>query len=190
MPSLHEEKQKLRRRWKNAFPQKADIRKALSARICQLISQTKAIKHANLIGLYAQREGEVNLTSLWQQFPKKCVFPKVTSNTLIFHAIQSLSELQPGYRQILEPIIDDPTRIARWSKGDILLVPGRVFDRWGGRIASGEGFYDRFLATLPPGIFKWGLCFAQQISKEKLAQEPTDVRMDALVCEEGINLVN
>jgi 5-formyltetrahydrofolate cyclo-ligase len=53
-------------------------------------------------------------------------------------------------------------------------------------LGSGAGFYDRFLAGLSFSPKKWGTCFASQISKERLAQDGTDVRMDAVCSELGI----
>lgn len=103
---------------------------------------------------------------------------------MTFYRVESLDELQAGYAGILEPPADPARAVTGWKSTDLILVPGYLFDAHGGRIGSGHGYYDRFLAGVPAR--KWGVCFSHQISKERLAQEPTDVRMDAVCSETGL----
>ncbi|MEM9372569.1 MAG: 5-formyltetrahydrofolate cyclo-ligase [Planctomycetota bacterium] len=75
---------------------------------------------------------------------------------------------------------------------DLVLVPGVAFDRSGGRLGRGGGFYDRFLASgrarpmgaggVTPTAF--GVGFAAQIV-ERVPMEPHDQRMDGLVTDAG-----
>lgn len=62
------------------------------------------------------------------------------------------------------------------TPGDIVLVPGLAFSPQGARLGRGGGYYDRFLASCPPGVHTWGLAFACQIL-ESLPQEPHDQRV-------------
>lgn len=62
-----------------------------------------------------------------------------------------------------------------------IVVPGLAFDRRGGRLGRGAGFYDRFLGSLPPddGRMVIGVAFEWQVVK-RVPMEEHDVRMDAL----------
>ena len=64
---------------------------------------------------------------------------------------------------------------------DILLVPLLAFDRRGGRLGYGAGFYDR---TLPlfPGRLAIGCAFAAQ-EVPAVPMGPTDIRLDGIVTE-------
>lgn len=68
---------------------------------------------------------------------------------------------------------------------DLVLVPGVAFDRSGRRLGRGGGFYDRFLASLPPRVVTCGLAFREQLFAQVPA-DPWDVRVGYLATEEGI----
>jgi 5,10-methenyltetrahydrofolate synthetase len=61
------------------------------------------------------------------------------------------AELQPGTWGIPEP---DSARCRNVAPGEIdfILVPGLVFDREGGRIGYGAGYYDRLLTAWPAPV--------------------------------------
>ena len=68
---------------------------------------------------------------------------------------------------------------------EIMLVPLSVFDRKGGRIGYGAGYYDRAIGRLidlnkPP--FTIGMAFDCQ-QYDLVPQEPHDVLLDAIVTE-------
>jgi 5-formyltetrahydrofolate cyclo-ligase len=58
------------------------------------------------------------------------------------------------------------------------------FDRKGGRLGYGAGYYDRFLAK-NPRIRKIGIAFSYQ-EAERLPVEESDVHMNCIVTEEGM----
>ena len=155
-----------------------------SERICKHVAGSAEFKAAPQVGLFYPREWEVDLRGLWKLKPTHCFFPKVIKEKkeLIFFRENSLDLLKEGFGKIPEPSINFPAK--SWTTKDLILVPGIAFDTSGGRLGSGIGFYDRFLATNPAQ--KWGVCFAEMLQKEKLAQEKTDVRMGALCTENGI----
>ena len=67
---------------------------------------------------------------------------------------------------------------------DLFLVPLLAFDRLGGRLGYGGGYYDRTL-PLYPGRPAWGFAYAAQ-EVDKLPLEPHDHRLDAVVTENGV----
>ena len=58
------------------------------------------------------------------------------------------------------------------------------FDRHGGRIGYGAGYYDRFLSK-HPGLRKIGIAFACQ-EFDGLPVDENDIRMDYIITENGI----
>ncbi len=68
----------------------------------------------------------------------------------------------------------------------LLLVPGLVFSRAGGRLGRGWAFYDRLLALAHVQSWKVGVCYDLQISGGELPQESHDVRMQYLASESGV----
>ncbi len=75
---------------------------------------------------------------------------------------------------------------------DLVLVPGVAFDRRGGRLGYGKGYYDRFLADLlrcsgsPPALV--ALAFSAQIV-EAVPLNAWDVRVPQLLTERGLHTV-
>lgn len=95
-----------------------------------------------------------------------------------------VSDLVAGYRGILEP---DPTRTLEVSLArlDLVLVPGLAFSRQGARLGHGEGYFDRFLAGLPPRVWRVALAYAGQVLDD-LPADPWDVPMHAIVTPDGV----
>lgn len=67
----------------------------------------------------------------------------------------------------------------------VLIVPLLAFDRGGGRLGYGGGYYDRTLATLRKAApaLAIGLAYAAQEAEAPLPREATDVMLDAIVTE-------
>jgi len=91
--------------------------------------------------------------------------------------------LAPGRWQVPEPI--EPNWIAQPETVDVVIVPGLAFDATGRRLGHGSGGFDRLLEKLT--AFKIGLAFAAQM-KPRVAVEPHDIPMDAVVTEKEIYL--
>ena len=73
-----------------------------------------------------------------------------------------------------------------WEQGKkVILVPGLAFDRNGGRMGFGKGYYDRLLES--SNAVKIGLCYDFQIL-EKIPTESHDVPMNFVITEKEILL--
>ena len=119
---------------------------------------------------------------------KQVVCPRVVagSRDLEHRGIESLNDLVESELRLWEPDLGCPEiDIATLS---VMLVPGLAFDRRGGRLGLGGGYYDRFLAqsrTLGAAE-AIGLCFAGQLV-DAVPQGRTDVGLDWIVSLETMD---
>lgn len=67
---------------------------------------------------------------------------------------------------------------------DLIMVPGVAFDREGGRLGNGAGYYDRLLQQTRSDTSVVAVCYESQLC-EKVSMEPHDVYMDAVITEEN-----
>ncbi len=107
--------------------------------------------------------------------------PQYEGDAIAFRRVTSLDDLQPGPFGILEPR-SDAEPLDR-TTADIVLVPGRAFDREGYRLGRGRGGYDRFIAdqrkTNPQTRFI-GVAFDEQIT-DRIPTAPHDEAVDQVI---------
>ena len=84
--------------------------------------------------------------------------------------------------------VPEPTR-PRWAAPahvDLVVTPGLAFDRAGGRIGHGLGYYDRLLAvTALQQAFKVALALECQMVA-RVPMNARDIRLDAVVTERAV----
>lgn len=92
--------------------------------------------------------------------------------------------LRMGPRGILEPDpgICKPVPI---DYIDIAIIPGIAFDEKGGRIGSGDGYYDRLIPKLPITTRKVALSFESQLISA-IPMESHDKYVDIIISEKRI----
>ncbi|WP_437188158.1 5-formyltetrahydrofolate cyclo-ligase [Planctomicrobium sp. SH668] len=148
---------------------------------------------AQTILFYVNVRSEVMTLPLIQQSvnsTKVCVVPYCMKNELRLIELQSLDELSPAAFGILEP---DATIRAQHSRQvdpnriDLAIIPGVAFDRRGGRLGHGRGYYDRLIPHLRSDCIKVGLAYSRQIVR-KIPMEEHDQRMDLVITEDEIIL--
>ncbi len=71
---------------------------------------------------------------------------------------------------------------------DVVLIPGVLFDRHGGRLGHGKGYYDQLLAQCRPDVVRIGVTTISQIV-ERLPVEAHDIAMTHLATERGVRAV-
>jgi 5-formyltetrahydrofolate cyclo-ligase len=94
------------------------------------------------------------------------------------------TDLSPGSRGIPEPI-EDRCKTVPIECIDIAIIPGVAFDEKGGRIGSGEGYYDKTIPQLAITTRKVALAFEGQIVPHVPA-ESNDRYIDIIITEERI----
>lgn len=122
----------------------------------------------------------------------KC-YPSDRSMTL--HRLEGWDGLLSGAYGIMEP---DPARCPALPESytpELIIVPGLAFDKQGGRLGYGGGYYDRFAAhqeqlrrqNSSRMKTTWlGTGYAAQVV-EDVPMQSHDQRMDALLTENGIH---
>lgn len=125
----------------------------------------------------------------------RVLVPKVNEGRkLTLHEMKAIDELTPGVWGILEPGDDMPQwPAARYKEIDIIIVPGLAYDRYGGRIGYGGGYYDRFIEQVSVAgkngaVFpiKASLALMEQIVPERVPMEEHDFRLDMLFAASGM----
>jgi 5-formyltetrahydrofolate cyclo-ligase len=185
-----EEKARLRQEGlarRDAEPEREERGRAVAA----LVRDFPPFRRAGTIAAYVAVRSEVPtlplLEALWQG-GKGVVLPLVTGATLSLVRVRSAAELAPGAFGIPEPgpaISARAERRVQPSEVELFLVPGVAFDRHGGRIGYGKGFYDRLLARARAGAVTVGLAYESQIVPG-IPAGPKDVRLRHLVTERQV----
>lgn len=180
--------------------QKSSIRQILRERKDAMTPEDRLKKSALICGhlmtlvrdretvmAYTSKQLEVNtvpiITALLER-KNPVIVPIIVKEdvSLRLSYLRDLSALVPSTFGVPEPIGSEIP--ATGEDVDSIILPMLGFDRTGGRIGYGAGYYDRFLEKYP-GLRKIGIAFACQ-EYDSLPLDETDVRMDHIVTEDGI----
>ncbi len=189
-------KDRQRREAYNARNQQID-KDVLSQIICEQFIEQPAYQQAKTVLWYIHCRSEVRTqTALLGelQTDKRIVIPYCTKdekghNKLGLWWLEDFAELVPGMWGILEP----PKQ--RWGELgkevapeqlDCAMVPGVAFDRNGGRLGNGAGYYDRLLKNVRTDALLIGVCFESQLV-EQVVMDAHDVAMDRVITENALH---
>ena len=162
-----------------------DLKNKYSKQICEHIMNMPQFKLAKTVALYSAIGSEASLSPVIFECGKKVALPVcVEGNTLIFKAVGDETTLKKGSFGILEPKENQPTIPP--EEIDLIFVPGAVFDKTGGRMGYGKGYYDRILPYLSEKCEIVGVSYSLQIADE-IETEPHDIKVSLIVTEEGIH---
>ncbi|MCX5747955.1 MAG: 5-formyltetrahydrofolate cyclo-ligase [Proteobacteria bacterium] len=135
------------------------------------------------IALYAAKGTEaatIALDAMLRARGQVVAYPRVVDGTrvLAFHVAEREALVASVGLGILEPRAEAlPIALDAIAA---FVIPGVAFDRAGGRVGWGRGYYDATLASSDaPRI---GLCFECQLLDE-IPREPHDARLDVIVTE-------
>ena len=156
-----------------------------SHRICRHLMEI--IRNGETVMVFTSKEKEVNTEPLILTLFKKgnpVVVPIIVKEdvSLRLSYLRDFSALVPSTFGVPEPIGSEIPAAAE----DIstIVLPMLGFDRNGGRIGYGAGYYDRFLSK-NRNLRKIGIAFACQ-EFEDLPVDENDIRMDYIITEDGI----
>jgi len=160
-------------------------RLAKSLTICRHLMDL--VRDGETVMAFTSKEKEVNTRPLIQALFERnnpVVVPIIQREdvSLRLSYLRDLAALVPSTFGVPEPI---GSEIGADAKDiDIIIIPMLGFDRAGGRIGYGAGYYDRFLEK-NPGLKKIGIAFACQ-EVDTLPVDENDIRMDLIVTENGV----
>lgn len=176
------EKQRLRQelcRWRECLPGE-DVAAASEA-ICRHLAGWPVLQRARIVMAYLAFRNEPSLEPLFAALPHiRWALPRIEGRRLIVHPYDP-NRLTRHPFGMLEPSADLP--VIDPALLDIVLVPGVAFDRRGGRLGFGGGFYDRFLPTTP--ALRVGVTYDSCLLEELPCTE-ADQRMDWLATPTGL----
>ena len=165
----------------------ADERATASATIAESVGQLIAkLPVGSTVALYAPKGSEVDTTRIdafVRAYPLRAVYPRIVDGDrrLAFHAVE-IGELVPGHYGLREPASTLPA--VELADIAAVIIPGLAFDRAGGRIGWGRGYYDVTLAAMPSAL-RIGLAFECQII-EHVPRDPHDAPLHYVVSEAAI----
>jgi 5-formyltetrahydrofolate cyclo-ligase len=147
------------------------------------VNSLPSYQQAEVIGIYAALPGEVEtaglLRELWAR-RKLVVLPRLEAGGLRLCAFRKGEPLRTGRLGLREPGPDSAAVAA--DRVDLFVVPGLYFDRAGGRLGRGRGYYDRLLASARRDAVRLGLCFSERLIPE-VPVGPLDQPMDYVITE-------
>jgi 5-formyltetrahydrofolate cyclo-ligase len=173
---------------RNAQPDKDELSRAICARFMAL----PEYQQARTVMFYVDVRSEVRTRhdlpgALTHE--KKIVVPWCNAaGELELFQLENMDELALGMYKILEPRAELrglPAKQVRPDELDLVMVPGVAFDRSGGRMGHGKGYYDKLLQHARPDALLVALAFECQL----FAEIPTaahDIFMDRIITEADV----
>jgi 5-formyltetrahydrofolate cyclo-ligase len=165
-----------------------EARAAAEAAIARRVWEVQEIAGARTLLLYASLPGEVGTDALAEEARRRgivLVYPRcLEERRMSLHVVRSPEALRPGRYGIREPD-PDACPVREVAAVDAALIPGLAWDRAGGRLGRGAGYYDRMLADPAWRGFRCGLFFAAQ-EASSLTVDPWDAPLHAIVTEREI----
>jgi 5-formyltetrahydrofolate cyclo-ligase len=163
-------------------------REAAARDIARGVWKVPEVAGARVLLLYASLPEEVPTDEIAREALRRgitVVYPRCVTGTreMTLHALERLEELAAGSYGIREPHPACP--LVSVGELDAALVPGLGWDRAGGRIGRGAGYYDRLFGDPGWRAFRCGVFFATQ-EAAWVPMEPWDVRLDVVVTEQGV----
>src|SRR5688572_15615177 len=173
LEKIMERKQAMRRQAydaRNAQPDKDEVSKIICDRFFALPEYTKA----KTVMLYIDCRSEVRTrTHLPQALASNkriavpyCTVDEQGANKLGLWLLESMDELIVGKWNILEPPKErwgSPGKEVPVEELDLVMVPGVGFDRRGGRMGNGQGYYDRLLERVRDDAPLIAPCYEAQL---------------------------
>lgn len=155
-----------------------------------IFAQVEALpgfKAADTILVYWSIPGEVETHEFIARWhgTKRIVLPKVCGEGIMELREYAPEYMQEGYRGIMEP--SDSAPLVPASEIGFAVIPGMAFDRSGGRLGRGKGYYDRLLPSLI--CLKAAVAYGHQLVEE-VPVEAHDVRMDMVITPNNSYICN
>ena len=126
---------------------------------------------------YSSFGSEVSMTEFnhYLATDGRLYLPRIDGKVLVPHAVTDMeNQLITFSHKFLEPL----SSCVKADKIDLVLVPGIAFDKNGGRVGFGKGYYDKYLEDTNAKSI--GICFKEQLADGALPLESHDIPMESL----------
>jgi 5-formyltetrahydrofolate cyclo-ligase len=187
----HQELKKQIREQAHANRKAQENKDELSRVICERFASLGEFAAARSVLAYLDVRSEVRtrhyLPTLLES-GKRIAVPYCVNDILELFLLESMDELSVGMYKILEPkseLRDLPAKRVDVSEVDLIMVPGVAFDRRGGRMGHGFGYYDKLLEHARPDAPLVALAFECQLFPE-IPTQAHDIFMDKIITEKTI----
>jgi 5-formyltetrahydrofolate cyclo-ligase len=160
----------------------------LSEVVQQNVLDLEELRRARCVALYAAMPLEVSTDILIRNFlaeGKVVLLPRTVWSERRMDMVRVSdpdTDLAPGPKGIMEPIGEE---IIAPGDIDLVIVPGRAFDRSCNRVGQGGGFYDSFLAGTRQDCVRCAPAFGMQIF-DSVPVQAHDLPVDIVVTEKDI----
>ena len=159
--------------------------KEKSGVIAKSLFEVAAVKTARTVCVYISAFNEPDthgIIEILLSMGKRVAVPvtDMESVTLSLSYIDDMADLVKGAYGIYEPA---KIKSANEKDMDVVITPGLAFDRYGGRMGFGKGYYDRLFESTD--AVRIGLCYGYQLHNE-IPTEPHDAAMDIIITEKEI----
>ena len=156
-----------------------------SRAVCRLILESSHWMDAEQIMLYMPLPDELDIKPLLLnglKNKKRVALPRFSTRNNLYEIseISSLNNLVAGKFGISEP--SKTSKNMDMMQLDLVIICGLAFDRLGGRLGRGGGFFDRLLSET--NVKKCGVCFDQQVHAA-VPMEKHDIKMDMIATPSG-----
>jgi 5-formyltetrahydrofolate cyclo-ligase len=159
-----------------------DVRAEWGERIARRAAELPEVHDARAVMVFSSFGSEVPTAPLIERLRERGIvvaLPRIEAGELVPVAYSPGDPVRPASFGALEPI--GPNGLEPASL-DVVGVPGVAFDRLGGRVGYGGGYYDRFLRGLP--AFRVGIAFGLQVIEGPLPAGRFDLAVQAIVTED------
>lgn len=147
------------------------------------IMRMESYRSARTVMAYAAVRGELSLERVTEHIRasgRRLALPRCGENgEMDACLVTERRQLRQGAYGIWEP--DEGCPIVPPEEIDLMLIPGTAFDRAGGRIGQGGGYYDRYI--IKTRAVRVGICHGFALVN-RIPTEKHDVLMDAVVTPE------
>jgi 5-formyltetrahydrofolate cyclo-ligase len=170
----------------------AQDRERAAGAVASVLGGLPVFRAARRIAVFSANDGEIDLRRVTGRYTSKCYFLPVIQAPgklcMGFARLQDKTSFKRNRYGILEPDVPVAS-LATARELDLVLTPLVAFDRLGGRVGMGGGYYDATFAFLASRTC-WcepklvGVAFSFQ-EVPRIEREPWDIPLAAIVTDLG-----